>query len=119
MDLRRRADASVDADGVRDVLDDALDRIEALEAERDALRIQIDGCGCPAPYDMCPHDEPLTSLLDRAERTEAVLVDLLRRMRAQHHLTGSYAARPLLDEVDAALATARPSRPAPTEEHTP
>lgn len=30
-------------------------------------------------------------------------VDLLARMRNQHHKTGSYAAQPLLDEVDAFL----------------
>jgi hypothetical protein len=39
----------------------------ALLDERDELEIAIHGgCGCPAPYDQCPHDEPLLPALNAA-----------------------------------------------------
>lgn len=37
----------------------------AVRAERDALRAAIHGCHCPAPYDECPHDEPLLMQVDK------------------------------------------------------
>ena len=47
---------------------DAL-REELRTAERtvDDLRCEIDGCGCPAPYDTCPHSEPWVLRLAKAE----------------------------------------------------
>lgn len=49
-----------------------VDMIEYLVAERselladnERLHIAIDGCSCPAPYDSCAHDEPLTKAVGR------------------------------------------------------
>ena len=49
-----------------------MDMIEYLVAERsellaevERLRIDVHGCGCPAPYDTCPHDEPLARAVGR------------------------------------------------------
>src|SRR5690606_29110388 len=38
---------------------DAVEVIEALRAEADSLRIEIEGCGCPAPYGFDPRVDPL------------------------------------------------------------
>ena len=41
--------------------------VERLRDENRELHISIEGgCGCPAPYDTCPHDEPLLPALNRA-----------------------------------------------------
>ena len=54
-------------------------------AERDELRIAIHGgCGCPAPYTECPHDEPLLPALNNARTKLAAAVaerDALRTER--------------------------------------
>lgn len=47
-----------------DLCAEAADRIEELVTA-------IFGCGCPAPYDQCPHGEPLTNAILRLS-TEAV-----------------------------------------------
>jgi hypothetical protein len=41
-----------------------LDRIEALEAERDELHLAVNGCQCSPPYTECPHDEPLLKRIE-------------------------------------------------------
>ena len=47
--------------------DEMVGIIEDLEAEVLRLTIEIHGCGCPAPYDQCPHDQPLTSRISGLE----------------------------------------------------
>jgi hypothetical protein len=54
--------------------DALLARLTAAEAERDEALIAINGgCGCPAPFDTCPHDEPLLPALNDARARIAEL----------------------------------------------
>jgi hypothetical protein len=46
----------------------AADHGRVLLDEIDRLTIAVEGCGCPAPYDHCTHDEPLTKTVERVER---------------------------------------------------
>lgn len=55
---------------------EAADRIEELEAD-------IFGCGCPAPYDQCPHDEPLTKAVTRLSTENVELHAEVERLRAK------------------------------------
>lgn len=50
---------------LNDKVDEALEQVGRLRAERDELRCEIDGCGCPAPYDTCPHSEPWVMRVDK------------------------------------------------------
>lgn len=60
--LRERVLAELERDGWKNVPECA----HKPEVER--LRIAIDGCGCPAPFDACTHDEPLTHVIRRQEQ---------------------------------------------------
>jgi hypothetical protein len=76
--LRQYKDAS-DAD-IRDLLDgkaEALARAETAEREATELGIAISGgCGCPAPYDTCTHDEPLLHAVNRlTEQNRSLAAD--------------------------------------------
>lgn len=91
-----------------------MDMIEYLVAERsdlradnERLRIDVYGCGCPAPYDACTHDEPLTRAVGR-------LVNELRQAdldREKAHLRSaqlSDALRHIADGQHCASFTGRP-----------
>jgi hypothetical protein len=55
-------------------IDALLARLIAAEKERDEALIAINGgCGCPAPFDTCPHDEPLLPALNDARARIAEL----------------------------------------------
>lgn len=79
-ELHERAEVYPDYEYGADLIAELAAALRAAEAERDELRIAIHGgCGCPAPYTECPHDEPLLPALNAARRR---LTDLGSGLRA-------------------------------------
>lgn len=65
-------------------------RLVAREVER--LTVEIHGCWCPAPYDTCPHDEPLAHAVSRLADENAQLRAEVERLRQIEAAAEAYHA---------------------------
>ena len=73
----------------------------AAAREAEELRIAIHGCGCPAPYDQCPHDEPylLAEKRLRAER-DALRAEVERLREWLTEIAADHEPEPLVGTQD-------------------